>query len=179
MGSTRSGRVAAAVIAAVILATSAMPALGTSPGTAAVPPPLSRDTTPNDLSSTFGSGDFGQWRTDQFGLPAYRYTMDQQVDPRARQVETGGTTTFHQVGNDAHHAFATNDGYTQLWSQARLYQWTNYYQPSAKHYAGGYGYRNVGGGNGLSTLFADRPAGATTERDFGVGYCHHSMTTAA
>ena len=30
-----------------------------------------------DISSTFGSGDFGSWRTDGFGLPSYRYTVDE------------------------------------------------------------------------------------------------------
>src|SRR3954454_17813489 len=111
MGSRRSGRVAAAIIAAAALAATAMPASATSPASAA-PPPLSRDTTPNDLSSSYGSGDFGQWHGGQVGLPAYRYIMDQATDPRAQQVETGSPTTFHKVGNDAHQASASNDGYT-------------------------------------------------------------------
>ena len=32
---------------------------------------------------TFGSGHFGEWITDQFGLPAYRYTCNQISDPKA------------------------------------------------------------------------------------------------
>jgi hypothetical protein len=73
------------------------------------------------------------------------------------------------VGNDSIVAAAFNHGYTQLWSQAREAQWANRYQPETRHYAGGYGYLHAGG-TVLSTLYADRPAGADVERDFGVGY---------
>ena len=31
----------------------------------------------------YGSGHFGEWITDRFGLPAYRYTCDQLTDPKA------------------------------------------------------------------------------------------------
>ena len=31
----------------------------------------------------YGSGHFGEWITDQFGLPAYRYTCNQVTDPKA------------------------------------------------------------------------------------------------
>jgi len=31
----------------------------------------------------FGSGYFGEWIEDEFGLPAYRYTCDQINDPKA------------------------------------------------------------------------------------------------
>jgi len=137
---------------------------------AAVPPPLSADTTPADIASTYGSGDFGQWTVDGWGLPAYDYAIDEEHDPIAAQPElSGAVDAWSQLGNDHIVADASNHGYVQLWSQDRLYQWMNYYDASHQHYAGGYGYLNVGG-RVISTLYDDRPAGATTQRRFGVGY---------
>ena len=53
-------------------------------------------------------------------------------------------------------------GQVQLWSQDRRYEWVNE--------QGGYGYLRRGDGSVVSTLYADRPAGARTRRDFGTGY---------
>ncbi|HEV3230434.1 MAG TPA: hypothetical protein VGY97_13240 [Solirubrobacteraceae bacterium] len=142
------------------------------------PPALSADQSPADIASTRGSGVFGQWTVDGFGMPAYRYQVDETRDPRAAQPELAGATRAqHQVGNDHIVAAAFNDGYTQLWSQDRLSQWANLYQPSNQHYAGGYGYLNVDG-KVASTLYLDRPAGAPFQRDFGVGYYRKQLTFA-
>jgi hypothetical protein len=136
----------------------------------APPPRLSTDDRPVRLDSTYGSGNFGSWLVDRFGLPAFRYDLDEQSDARAAQAELAGKTEAqHQVGNDQLVAAAFNHGYTQLWSQARLSQWANLYQPDVRHWAGGFGYLNAGG-TVLSTLYADRAAGTAFERDFGVGY---------
>ncbi|HZT67888.1 MAG TPA: hypothetical protein VFA11_19010 [Acidimicrobiales bacterium] len=168
-------RAAGALVAAVAVAGLAAPAAVA----AGPPPPLSADRSPVDISSTYGSGHFGSWTVDRFGLPAYHYTVDEEHNPIAVNPETGGTDAWHQVGNDYHHAFASNHGYTQLWSQARAYQWVNQYNANYQHYAGGYGYLSLGGGRVLSTLYDDRPAGATTTRDFGVGYFHHAVSTSS
>ena len=129
------------------------------------------------IASTYGSGDFGRWVVDHFGLPSYRYTVDQQTDPLARQAElAGGTDAWSQVGNDRVKADAFNHGYTELWSQDRLAQWINSLDPSHRHEGGGYGYLNVDG-KVISTLYDDRPQGATTERTFGVGYFSHTLAT--
>ena len=118
------------------------------------------------------------WRVDAFGLPAYRYTIDEAKAPAAAQPELAGSRlAWHQLGNDHVVADAFNDGFIQLWSQDRVYQWTNKYDPDNGHYAGGYGYLNVDG-KAYSTLYADRPAGAPTERDFGVGYARRAVTLA-
>jgi hypothetical protein len=148
-----------------------------APARAAGPPPLSADASAADISSAFGSGVFGQWAVDDFGLPAYDYTLDNQASPAAPQPELGGSRdAWHQVGNDHVVADAFNHGYVQLWSQDRLYQWMNYYQASGQHYAGGYGYLSVAG-HTYSTLYDDRPAGASTTRRFGLGY--YDKTTQA
>ncbi|HZU16011.1 MAG TPA: hypothetical protein VFD01_05315 [Candidatus Dormibacteraeota bacterium] len=172
--------VAVVALVASIGAAGVRPALADSP-----PPPLSADQSQVDIGSSYGSGHFGNWSVDQWGLPAYDYTLDQQVDHRADLAEeSGGDTAFHQVGNDYNHAFATNHGYTELWSQARTYEWANYYEGPSKHFSGGYGYLDFLDGSGkvaqsISTLYEDRPAQAQTERDFGVGYFRHSMSDSA
>ena len=100
-------------------------------GATHTPAPLSADHSPVDINSTYGSGDFGQWGVDQFGLPVYRYSDDEATDPNAKQPElAGGTQAQHQVGNDHIKGMAFNDGYTEFWSQDRLSQWANLYQPS-------------------------------------------------
>src|SRR3954451_12491465 len=140
---------------------------------AAAPPPLPHVSAPVRIDSSYGNGHFGSWRVDEFGLPTFRYALDEAVDPRAKQPEiyrrTDTTDAWHQVGNDHLHANAYNHGYLELWSQDRLMQWANRYDAANRHYAGGYGYLNVGG-KVVSTLYADRPPASSFERDFGVGY---------
>ena len=128
------------------------------------------------ISSTVGSGSFGTWQVDPFGLPSYRYRIDELRSPIARQPELGGSTdAWHQLGNDHIVADAYNHGYVQLWSQDRRYEWTNRYDPAALHFGGGYGYLRVGN-RVISTLYDDRPQGSSSERDFGVGYFRHTTT---
>ncbi|HEY2437729.1 MAG TPA: hypothetical protein VGH93_11155, partial [Solirubrobacteraceae bacterium] len=140
------------------------------PSALAAPAPLSGESTVPNIASSYGSGAFGHWTADAHNLPAYAYEIDELTSPIAPQPElSGNTNAWSQVGNDRVVADASNHGYTQLWSQDRLYQWTNYYDASHQHFAGGFGYLNLGG-RVISTLYDDRPAGAMTERLFGVGY---------
>ncbi|MFN8160863.1 MAG: hypothetical protein U0R52_07460 [Solirubrobacterales bacterium] len=142
---------------------------------AAPPAPLSAQRSTPPIDSAVGSGAFGRWGVDRFGLPLYRYLIDEESVPWAAQPELGGDTAAqHELGNDRIVAAAFNHGYTQLWSQDRLAQWANRYEPAARHFAGGYGYLNVGG-RVLSTLHSDRPAGSPTARRFGVGYYERRM----
>ena len=159
--------------ATLLLALWAAPVLGLQ----SPPAPLSADSSPADVASMRGSGHFGAWVVDDFGLPAFRYEVDERSDPRAQQPElAGGTEAQHQVGNDHIVAAAFNHGYTQLWSQDRLSQWANLYQPDSRHYAGGYGYLNVDG-TVWSTLYLDRQTDTTFERTFGVGYFRKVIDT--
>ncbi len=142
------------------------------------PVPLSGEHALPDVASDFGSGSFGRWIVDGVGLPAYRYDVDEQVALRAGQPELNGSTAAqHELGNDHIVSAAFNDGYTQFWSQDRLSQWANLFAPGQRHYAGGYGYLNVDG-RVLSTLYLDRPRGATTQRVFGVGYFQRLLRAA-
>jgi hypothetical protein len=157
------GFLAAALIVSGLLVT---------PALAAGPASLSAEQSLPNLGSRYGSGSFGHWGVDRFGLPSYGYTIDPATAPQAHQTELSGSTdAWHQLGNDYLVADAHNEGYVQLWSQARAYQWINRYDADAGHYSGGYGYLRLRDRT-ISTLYADRPAGARTARDFGSGYFH-------
>jgi hypothetical protein len=163
-----NARATGRLLAALLL----LSAFAASPALAVGPPPLSADQSLPNLASRYGSGNFGRWQVDRFGLPAYSYTIDPSSAPQAHQSELAGSTdAWHQLGNDSLVADAHNLGYVQLWSQARAYQWVNRFEADAGHYAGGYGYLRLGDRT-ISTLYGDRPAGARTERDFGSGYFH-------
>jgi Glycosyl hydrolase 36 superfamily, catalytic domain/Glycosyltransferase family 36 len=154
----------------VLAAAAALAILSGAQAAAAAPPPLSAERGAPNVSSTFGSGSFGGWTVDAHGLPAYRYEVDPLTSPIAPQPElSGNVNAWNQIGNDRVVATGSNHGYTQLWSQDRLYQWTNYYDASHNHFGGGFGYLNIAG-KVLSTLYDDRAAGAATERLYGVGY---------
>jgi hypothetical protein len=151
-------------------------ALGGPSQAVAAPPLLSAEKASPNITSTYGSGDFGQWGVDQWRLPVYHYTDDEASDPNAHQPELGGgTQAQHQVGNDNIKGMAFNDGYTQLWSQELLAQWANLYEPEHEHYAGGYGYLNVGGKVG-STFYLDHQSDESFAREMGVGYYRKSIS---
>ena len=147
----------------------------------AAPAPLSGERGRTDVASRYGSGAFGRWFVDGFGLPAYRYRIDEGRDPRARRSEledaADPTDAWSQLGNDHVVANAYNHGYTQLWSQDRVYEWVNRYSAAEGQYAGGFGYLRAGGRT-LSTLYADRPPGARSKRVFGAGYARRTLAAA-
>ena len=144
----------------------------------AAPPAVGLAWPSADIASSAGSGDFGRWQVDRFGLPSYSYRIDERRNPLARQPELGGSSDAqHQLGNDHVVAAAYNHGYVQLWSQDRRYQWTNRYDAPDGHYAGGFGYLRVGR-RVISSLFDDRPPGTRSTRTFGVGYFEHTTHAA-
>src|SRR3954452_25107135 len=91
---------------------------------AAAPPPLPKSSAPVRIDSSYGNGHFVSWQVEEFGLPTFRYALDEAVDPRAKQPEiyrpTDTTDAWPQVGNNPLHANAYNHGCLELWSQARL-----------------------------------------------------------
>src|SRR5438132_14157716 len=66
----------------------------------------------------YGSGHFGEWIQDEFGLPAFRYTCDQVNDPKARTEVNAGilpsTEHIYQIGNDRIVAIASNYGHVRV-----------------------------------------------------------------
>ncbi|MFX1301763.1 MAG: GH36-type glycosyl hydrolase domain-containing protein [Promethearchaeota archaeon] len=120
---------------------------------------------------SFGSGYFGEWIEDEFGLPAYRYTCDQINDPKAitpmNEVWHSKTNHWHQVGNDRLVAVASNYGYVQVRQDEGGPKFLNVYDPQYGHYAGGFGYLTDGEVI-ISTFYTGNDS--SFERIFGVGY---------
>ena len=96
----------------------------------------------------FGSGSYGEWIEDAFGLPAYRYTYDQRRDPRAvtpvNPIWRSPTDHSHQVGNDRLVAVASNYGTVQVRQDEGSPKFLNDYDPRRNRYAGGFGYLTDG-----------------------------------
>jgi hypothetical protein len=133
-------------------------------------PPTPGRTVPKTLKA-YGSGHFGEWIEDEFGLPAYRYTCDQITDPRAvtpvYTVWRSPTDQTHQVGNDRVVGAASNYGYVQVRQDEGSPKFLNDYSPERSQYGGGIGFL-TDGRVVLSTFY---PGNAKTfDRIFGVGY---------
>ncbi len=129
------------------------PAVGASPGKA------------------YGSGYFGNWIQDEFGLPAFHYTCDQTSDPKAvTQVNPGilgSTEHVHQVGNDRITAIASNYGHVRVRQDEGSPKFLNDYAPERGCYAGGFGYLT----DGKATQGGHYPGNAKSfDRVFGAGY---------
>ena len=86
---------------------------------------------PTDKS--YGSGYFGKWIEDEFGLPAFHYTCDQSTDPKAvTQMNPGVlTSTEHifQIGNDRLVALASNYGHLRVRQDEGAPKFLNDYAP--------------------------------------------------
>jgi len=79
-------------------------------------------------NTEYGNGHFGQWKMDQFNLPAYEYTCKQSIDTAARTKTSGPDSIdqWHQVGNDRITLTAHNGGYMQFFVANRGLQWISY-----------------------------------------------------
>jgi hypothetical protein len=125
-----------------------------------------------------GSGDFGKWIVDDYGLPAYNYTMDQTTDTRAlfwNSENIPRRDHWHQIGNNRILAIARNDGIIQVFNQDRGYKWLNWFSDTSGDYSGGFGY--VKDGSVVwSTAYRYMPAGAFTRRVFGIGYYEETIS---
>jgi hypothetical protein len=121
----------------------------------------------------YGSGYFGEWITDPFGLPAYHYTCDQVTDPKAvSPVDDANfrtaTNQIHQVGNDRLVATVSNYGYVQVHQDEGGPKFLNDYAPDRSSlYGAGIGYLT----DGRSVLSTFYPGNAKSfDRIFGMGY---------
>src|SRR5216683_2389714 len=92
----------------------------------------------------YGSGYFGEWIEDEFGLPAFHYTCDQIHDPKAvTEVNPGilsSTEHIHQVGNDRLVAVVSNYGHVRVRQDEGAPKFLNDYAPSQGFFGGGFGY---------------------------------------
>ena len=119
----------------------------------------------------FGSGYFGEWIEDEFGLPAYRYTCNQLDDPKAitpmNEAWRSKTDHIHLVGNDRLVGIASNYGYIQVRQDEGSPKFLNEYDLEHGHFSGGFGYL-TDGTDFLSTFYPG--TGEEFERIFGIGY---------
>ena len=123
------------------------------------------------VSKSYGSGYFGNWMEDEFGLPAFHYTCDQTSDPKAVTPVNPGilspTEHIHQIGNDRIVAIASNYGHVRVRQDEGAPKFLNDYAPERAQFAGGFGYL-TDGQIVLSTFY---PGNANSfDRIFGVGY---------
>ena len=120
---------------------------------------------------SYGSGYFGEWITDEFGLPAYRYTCDQINDPKAvspsHEIWRAKTEHLHEVGNDRLVGVASNYGYIQVRQDEGSPKFLNDHDPKNGVFAGGFGYL-TDGNSSLSTYYSG--IAKSFERIFGLGY---------
>lgn len=130
------------------------------------------------LTNRYGSGHFGEWIEDEYGLPAFRYTCDQTTDPKARTDVSAGnvleaTEHIHQIGNDRIIALASNYGHVRVRQDEGAPKFLNDYDPESAQYAGGLGWL-TDGHEFLSTFYSAQPA---FERIFGVGYFRKKISS--
>jgi hypothetical protein len=119
----------------------------------------------------YGSGYFGEWTQDEFGLPAFRYTCDQIKDPKAvtevNPSVLAATEHIHQVGNDRIVAIASNHGHVRVRQDEGAPKFLNDFAPERGCFGGGFGYL-MDGTAVLSTFY---PGNADSfDRVFGIGY---------
>jgi hypothetical protein len=126
---------------------------------------------PANDAKPYGSGHFGEWITDPFGVPAYRYTCNQVTDPKAvtpvHQQWRGATDHTHQVGNDRIVAAVSNYGYVQVRQDEGAPKFLNDYFPEQSRYGAGIGFL-TDGEQLLSTYYPGH--GESFERIMGEGY---------
>ncbi|MDH4213938.1 MAG: hypothetical protein OEV85_08455, partial [Candidatus Thorarchaeota archaeon] len=126
---------------------------------------------------TFGSGYFGEWIDDDFGLPAYRYTCNQNSDPKAnthfeRDLWRIRTEHLHQVGNDRLVGVASNHGHIRIRQDEGSPKFLNDFDPTNYQYGGGFGYL-TDGTVVLSTYYSGQEQ--FFNRIFGIGYYRKSV----
>jgi len=121
----------------------------------------------------YGSGYFGTWIEDEFGLPAFHYTCDQVNDPKAKtEVNPGilaSTEHIHQVGNDRIVAVASNYGHVRVRQDEGAPKFLNDHAPERGIFSGGFGYL-ADGKSVLSTFYPGNAKPENFDRIFGIGY---------
>jgi hypothetical protein len=134
----------------------------------------------NSAQKPYGSGYFGTWIEDEFGLPAFHYTCDQARDYKAVTEVNAGilspTEHIHQVGNDRIVAIASNYGHIRVRQDEGAPKFLNDYAPKRGIFGGGFGYL-TDGKSSLSTFYPG--GGKSFDRIFGVGYFRKKVSSNA
>jgi hypothetical protein len=140
-------------------------------------PPVSTIESQGAAANAYGSGHFGEWVSDPFGMPAYLYTCNQITDPKAvSPVEKAWrfpTDHTHQVGNDRLVAAVSNYGYVQIRQDEGSPKFLNDYCPERDRYGAGIGFladENIV----LSTYYSS--TAESFGRTLGMGYLRKRVT---
>ncbi len=156
---------------------------------------------PDRPADAGGGGAFGRWGTDEYGLPVYRFTLDQTVEQATAQsyssvvedsAEAGetGQGPFHEdttsamfmIGNDELVLLLSTYGHAQVRQDEGGPKLLSDYQPADSQFGGGLGYL-VDTDSGellLTTRFVGSKAAPQQhyQREFGVGYTRRTLSTA-
>jgi hypothetical protein len=131
----------------------------------------------HEAASAYGSGHFGQWITDRFGLPAYNYTCNQITDPKAvlpvDKAWRSTTDHVHQVGNDRLVAVVSNYAYVQVRQDEGSPKFLNDFYPEQNRYGAGIGFL-ADGDLILSTYYSG--TAESFDRIMGIGYLQKRVT---
>lgn len=120
----------------------------------------------------YGSGSFGEWIEDEYGMPVYNYTCNQyqlpEEMPLTRKKSVWGDYRNHysQIGNDRIIGLVSNFGYVKIREDEGGCKFLNDYYPEGRQYAGGFGYF-VSGEDCISTFYQEQK---NFVRQFGCGY---------
>jgi hypothetical protein len=118
----------------------------------------------------YGSGHFGEWFTDDYGLPAYRYTCDQLTDPHARTLThpdiLAANDHLHLVGNDRVVGVASNFGHIQVRQDEGAPKYLNDYAPAEGLHGAGIGWLT----DGTEVVSTQYSGPSQMARIFGLGY---------
>ena len=107
--------------------------------------------------NSYGSGNFGLWVYDEYGLPAYQYECNQYQIPEKMPFVNKDSiwgdyrNHFNQIGNDRIIGITSNFGYIKIRQDEGGPKFLNDYTPKNRQYAGGFGYF-VAGTNCLGTF---------------------------
>ena len=123
-------------------------------------------------AKNFGSGLYGNWESDKFGLPVYRYDYDQYKIPEKLPLTNKNSVWgdyrdhFSQIGNNRIIGLISNFGYVRIRQDEGGCKFLNDYLPKERQFAGGFGYF-TDGSEVLSTFYQEQKE---FERYFGCGY---------
>ncbi|MCL1847046.1 MAG: hypothetical protein FWF91_03660 [Coriobacteriia bacterium] len=126
----------------------------------------------------YGSGYFGEWVTDDQGLPAYRYTCDQLVDAKAlsptNAVWRKEDDHSFQFGNDRVTCIASNYGTVQVRQDEGAPKFLGDVDPEKRCFGGGIGWLADSAGKQLLTTYYNAQADSF-ERLYGTGYMRKTV----
>lgn len=120
----------------------------------------------------YGSGKYGSWIQDEYGMPAFKYETNQyNIEEKMPMVNPNGLWSDYrnhisQIGNDRVVLLLSNFGYVRLRQDEGSPKLLNDWNPENHQYAGGFGYLKTNNGT-LSTFYKEQE---NFERIFGYGY---------